>query len=162
MRSRVALTLIMAGSAMMFASCAAERNPTGVTTANQQVEFTTDLTPSTFEWVTSSDAAAGPPIPETMLGKDFLAKYGAHDDPITAIEPEREYAIRIPMQVRKKLQQYPLCRTSPGTLQSLPRLRHSWLRLSAYTNVYVSVYALLVHRSTQYTSTAAYRHFRSC
>lgn len=67
---------------------------------SQQVEYTTDLTPSTFEWVTSSDPGMAP-IPETMSGKDFLAKYGSHDDPVTAIEPDREYAIRIPMQVRK-------------------------------------------------------------
>ena len=69
---------------------------------SQQVEYTTDLTPSTFEWVTSSDPVAAP-IPEAMLGKDFLAKYGSHDDAVTNIEPDREYAIRIPMQVRNAL-----------------------------------------------------------
>jgi galactokinase len=71
---------------------------------SQQVQYTTDLTPSTFEWVTSSDPAIAP-VPESMLGKDFLAKYGSHDDPVTTIEPEREYAVRVPMQVREKMQE---------------------------------------------------------
>lgn len=66
--------------------------------ADQQVEYTTDLTPSTYEWVESTDPLK-PPIADSMTGKDFLAKYGSHDDPVTTIEPDREYAVRIPTQV---------------------------------------------------------------
>ena len=89
---------------------------------SQQVEYTTDLTPSTFEWVESSDPAIAP-VPETMLGKDFLAKYGSHDDPVTTIEPEREYAIRIPMQVREALSRPPPGLTFPLSSLCQPRTK---------------------------------------
>jgi L-arabinokinase len=35
-------------------------------------------------------------LPERMRGADFLARYGGHMDPVTEIDPDREYAIRTP------------------------------------------------------------------
>jgi len=35
-------------------------------------------------------------LPDTMLGSEFLARYGGTNDPVTAVEPDRTYAIRAP------------------------------------------------------------------
>jgi galactokinase len=52
--------------------------------------YLADLPPSLFA------ARYAERIPERMRGADFLALYGALDDPVTRIEPEREYAVRAP------------------------------------------------------------------
>jgi L-arabinokinase len=35
-------------------------------------------------------------LPERMSGKEFLARYGDTSDPVTSIDPQREYAVRLP------------------------------------------------------------------
>lgn len=32
-------------------------------------------------------------LPESMLGDAFSKKYGKHDDPVTTIDPKREYGV---------------------------------------------------------------------
>jgi len=48
------------------------------------------LSPSRFE---QSYAAH---LPERIRGADFLARYGGTSDPVTRVEPERTYAVRVP------------------------------------------------------------------
>mmetsp|Transcript_18960 Transcript_18960/g.52888 ORF Transcript_18960/g.52888 Transcript_18960/m.52888 type:complete len:390 (-) Transcript_18960:254-1423(-) len=36
----------------------------------------------------------GPRLPLEIQGKDFLAKYGSHDDPITVVHPDRIYKVK--------------------------------------------------------------------
>ena len=35
-------------------------------------------------------------LPERMSGDEFLALYGGTSDPVTSIDPQREYAVRLP------------------------------------------------------------------
>ena len=35
-------------------------------------------------------------LPERMSGEEFLARYGGTSDPVTSIDPQREYAVRVP------------------------------------------------------------------
>jgi len=52
--------------------------------------YLSNLQPSEFE---QRFAAR---LPEAMLGADFLARYGGTTDPVTRVEPERAYAVRVP------------------------------------------------------------------
>ena len=53
--------------------------------AERQVEYTTDLTPSTYEWVESTDPLVTP-IVDSLTGQAFVDAYGSHDDAVTAID----------------------------------------------------------------------------
>src|SRR6185295_18685019 len=35
-------------------------------------------------------------LPERISGEAFLARYGGTSDPVTSIDPQREYAVRLP------------------------------------------------------------------
>lgn len=101
--------------------------------AERQVEYTTDLTPSTYEWVESTDPLVTP-IVDSLTGQAFVDAYGSHDDAVTAIEPAREYAIRIPTQhpiyEHQRVQQFgellgrPVTETTLGLLGELMRGSH--------------------------------------
>jgi L-arabinokinase len=52
--------------------------------------YLANLTPEEYE----REYAAR--LPETIRGRDFLARYGGTTDPISIIEPDREYAVRAP------------------------------------------------------------------
>ncbi|GBF96474.1 arabinose kinase [Raphidocelis subcapitata] len=49
-----------------------------------------DLPPSLFREV--FEAA----LPESITGAEFLERWGCHGDPVTSIEPEARYAVRVP------------------------------------------------------------------
>jgi L-arabinokinase len=49
--------------------------------------YLANITPSEFE---------PSRLPETILGAEFLARYGETGDPVTRIDPARTYAVRVP------------------------------------------------------------------
>lgn len=57
------------------------------------VAHLTELAPSEVEWA-ALHADAGQPFPASLTGAAFLAAHGGHDDPVTAVDPGRTYAIR--------------------------------------------------------------------
>jgi galactokinase len=52
--------------------------------------YLANVTPSLFEQNFARR------LPERMLGADFQARYGATTDPVTRVDPRREYAVRVP------------------------------------------------------------------
>jgi len=52
--------------------------------------FLANVTPSEFEQRFAAH------VPERMRGGDFLARYGGTPDPVTTVDPHREYAVRAP------------------------------------------------------------------
>jgi len=60
------------------------------TSQDGQIACLTDLDPLEYE------AKFKDILPESMLGMDFISKYGSHDDPATSIDPALYYSIGIP------------------------------------------------------------------
>eukprot|EP01052_Picozoa_sp_SAG31_P024606 SAG31_NODE_2106_length_6430_cov_3.620755_3_plen_343_part_00 len=67
--------------------------------AVKPIAHLTELAPSEVEWAAlhppSSTNADSVPFPIAMGGAEFLAVHGTHEDPVTTIEPDRSYAIRM-------------------------------------------------------------------
>jgi galactokinase len=52
--------------------------------------YLANITPAEFE------REYGARLPERMTGEEFLRRYGATSDPVTSIDPRKEYAVRMP------------------------------------------------------------------
>ncbi|KAF3781015.1 L-arabinokinase [Nymphaea thermarum] len=58
--------------------------------AEASLDFLCNLSPHRYKAVYAQS------LPEFMLGKTFLDKYIDHGDPVTTIDPKRQYAVRAP------------------------------------------------------------------
>ncbi|XP_031475091.1 L-arabinokinase-like isoform X1 [Nymphaea colorata] len=58
--------------------------------AEASLDFLCNLSPHRYKAVYAQN------LPEFMLGKTFLDKYIDHGDPVTTIDPKRQYAVRAP------------------------------------------------------------------
>ena len=58
--------------------------------AGSNVDYLANVTPDEFEEKFASH------LPDSMLGEEFLSRYGSTIDPVTTVEPDRTYAIRAP------------------------------------------------------------------
>jgi len=67
-------------------------NQIRVQNGEKPVEHLTEIT------VDSLEKRYGEALPETIVGSEFLARYGTHDDPITTIQPDATYRLRGPAQ----------------------------------------------------------------
>jgi len=54
--------------------------------------YLANLDPATFE------RRFGEHLPERMRGADFLEQFGSHDDSVTEVDPDTEYAVRAPTE----------------------------------------------------------------
>ncbi|HSB61471.1 MAG TPA: galactokinase family protein [Vicinamibacteria bacterium] len=74
------------------AGLAVKRAPAGARVAIEDPRWhgcLANLTPSEFE-------PLAPRLPDRIEGEEFLARYGGTTDPVTRVDPEREYAVRQP------------------------------------------------------------------
>ncbi|GAB4854102.1 D-arabinose 1-dehydrogenase (NAD(P)(+)) [Ancistrocladus abbreviatus] len=56
--------------------------------AEANLDYLCNLSPHRYE------ALYGNVLPESLLGEEFLAKYGDHNDPVTVIDPKRSYNVK--------------------------------------------------------------------